>query len=994
MQHPHPSTEIPPCAWSRPIGLGWEKPYTVRYTSNLDDGPWHGMPLGGFGAGCIGRSHRGDFNLWHLDGGEHLFKTIPACQFSVFEQSEAGTQAYALCTEPPEDSSLSAWQWYPASQEAEGAGEAEEAGAEDAETRRHGDSKLSSLSAQSATQNSKLPSADAQGESKTQNSKLTPHTPHPTPHTPHPTPHTGTYHALYPRSWFVYENVFQAELTCEQFSPIWAHNYQESSYPTAVFRWTAHNPTDKPITLSIMLTWQNMVGWFSNALKSPDVKLRDDGSPFYDYQPRLGESEGNFNRLIGDEQRLGVVMGKDKGERIKDKNEETHPLDFSLQPSESIGQWSIATYLDPNLHEVFYHTRWNAAGDGADLWDTFAQDGSLADFDDDLPAIEGEQLGAAIAVRFTLRPGQTRHIPFVLTWDLPVTEFAQGIEYFRRYTDFFGRNGQNAWAIARTALKHHQTWREKIQEWQQPILEREELPDWFKLALFNELYNLTDGGTLWSAADERDPVGQFAVLECIDYRWYESLDVRLYGSFALLMLFPKLEKAVIRAFARAIPASDDRTRIIGYYTTIGSESPAAIRKVAGATPHDLGAPNEHVWEKTNYTSYQDCNLWKDLPSDFVLQVYRDYLLTGATDVEFLAECWEAIVQTLTYLKTFDLDSDGIPENSGAPDQTFDDWKLQGVSAYCGGLWIAALEAAIAIGKILEEAEGRGQEAEGRGQGEQAELHPSSLIPHPSELTQNSRYLFQRRFANKTQNSFSLHPSSFILQCQSWLTQSRSVYQAKLWNGQYYRIDSNSGSDVVMADQLCGQFYARLLALPDVVPDECAKTALQTVYDACFVKFNQYLASGALSAQTFTSVQEARAAEEEATAETQRCGEIENSVFNSSTQNSKLITHNSPPTPHPIGAANGVRPNGAPENPNATHPLEVWTGINFGLAAFLAQMGMTEEAMQLTEAVVRQIYDNGLQFRTPEAITASGTFRACHYLRATAIWAIYRELTPE
>ena len=37
-------------SWSRAFGLGWEQPYTVRYASNLDDGPNHGMPLGGFGA--------------------------------------------------------------------------------------------------------------------------------------------------------------------------------------------------------------------------------------------------------------------------------------------------------------------------------------------------------------------------------------------------------------------------------------------------------------------------------------------------------------------------------------------------------------------------------------------------------------------------------------------------------------------------------------------------------------------------------------------------------------------------------------------------------------------------------------------------------------------------------------------------------------------------------------------------------------------------------
>jgi non-lysosomal glucosylceramidase len=405
------------------------------------------------------------------------------------------------------------------------------------------------------------------------------------------------------------------------------------------------------------------------------------------------------------------------------------------------------------------------------------------------------------------------------------------------------------------------------------------------MALFNELYDLTSGGTLWSAASELDPIGQFAVLECLDYRWYESLDVRLYGSFALLILFPELEKSVIRAFARAIPHGDERLRVIGYYYTIGADTTTAVRKVPGATPHDLGAPNEHVWEKTNYTCYQDCNLWKDLGSDFVLQVYRDFLLTGANDVDFLAECWDAIVETLNYLKTFDQDGDGIPENSGAPDQTFDDWRLQGVSAYCGGLWLTALEAAIAIANILMN----------RTDAENAE----------EMVAQKSIY-------------------------EAWLAQSRPIYDQKLWNGQYYRLDSESGSDVVMADQLCGQFYARLLELPDIVASDRALSALRTVYDACFVKFYD--------------------------------GQF--------------------------GAANGVRPDGSPENPQATHPLEVWTGINFGLAAFLVQMGMRDEALRLTQAVVEQIYNHGLQFRTPEAITAAGTFRASTYLRPMAIWAIY------
>ena len=836
-----PLPSIPTCTWNRPIGLGWNHPYTVRYPSNIDDGPWHGMPLGGLGAGCIGRSPRGDFNLWHIDGGEHVFQSFPACQFSVFEQIGDRSHAYALCTEPTENDSLGTWQWYPVSE----------------------------------TTPDNTPAPIQNSKSKIQNS--------------------GEYHALYPRSWFLYRNVFQSNLTCEQFSPIWAGNYQESSYPIAVFEWTAHNPTDQPITLSIMLSWQNMVGWFTNALKSPEVKVRDDGSPVYEYKPRLWESQGNCNQWVESGDSAGCIMRRTR------ENE-------AGSPSEGEGQWAILTRSD--LGEVFYHTRWNPIGDGAELWDSFSKTGSLPNLNNETPASETEHVGTAIALRFTLAPGETKQIPFILAWDFPVTEFAEGVNYFRRYTDFFDRSGENAWSIAQTALKNYKRWQTQIHQWQHPILDRPDLPNWFKMALFNELYDLASGGTLWSAATKRDPIGQFAVLECLDYRWYESLDVRLYGSFALMMLFPELDKAILRAFARAIPTEDNRTRTIGYYYTIGKPSPDALRKAKHATPHDLGAPNEHVWEKTNYTSYQDCNLWKDLGSDFVLQVYRDFLFTGATDLQFLNDCWEAVTQTLAYLKAFDQDGDGIPENSGAPDQTYDDWRLQGVSAYCGGLWMAALEAAIAIGKILQN-------------------QKSDTDDRETEI------------------------SAFISDYETWLEQARSVYQTKLWNGTYYRLDSDSGSDVVMADQLCGQFYARLLGLPDVVPIDCAESALQTVYDVCFVKFNQWIGR-----------QKAEGGRQK----------------------------DMNPVSGAIGVANGVRPDGSPVNPNDTHPLEVWTGINFGLAAFMVQMNMNAEAFQVTEAVVRQVYEHGLQFRTPEAITAVHTFRACHYLRPMAIWAIYGMLT--
>ena len=239
------------------------------------------------------------------------------------------------------------------------------------------------------------------------------------------------------------------------------------------------------------------------------------------------------------------------------------------------------------------------------------------------------------------------------------------------------------------------------------------------------------------------------------------------------------------------------------------------------------------------------------------------------------------MQALRYLKRFDANADGLPDNGGAPDQTFDDWPLQGVSAYCGALWIAALEAALAIAQTLQLATGLDTSAE------------------------------QREFSG-------------------WLEQSRRNFDTLLWNGEYYDIDAESGTPVVMADQLCGDFYARLLDLPPVVSDANSRSTLNAVREACFEAFE----GGRL------------------------------------------------------GVANGLRRDGTPLDPNGTHPLEVWTGINFGIASYFRLMGESQTAEAICSAVVEQVYGGGLQFRTPEAITAVRTFRACHYLRAMAIWGLW------
>ena len=484
--------------------------------------------------------------------------------------------------------------------------------------------------------------------------------------------------------------MFSAAVSAEAFSPILPGDYRRTSYPVAVFRWTLRNPTGAPLDLSLLLSWRNTVGWFTNTDPSAAVHFRDDGSPEHNYVPAIGATEGQRNRCVDAPGLRGILLeGLSSG-----------PI------AEGEGQWCLAVpdAAAPGMEavEVFRCSRWDPSGDGAELWEPFSRNGSIPESDNDRRSRRGDPASAALAVRCRLQPGESIEIPFVISWDLPVTAFASGCRALRRYTDFFGASGDNAVAIATEALRDWRQWREAIEAWQAPVAGRDDLPEPLRMALLNELYDLASGGSLWTTANPEDPVGRFGVLECLDYAWYESLDVRLYGSFALLQLWPELDKAVLRCFARAIPAADPTPRPIGWYFTQGRGRVEAPRKLAGATPHDLGAPNERPFDATNYTAYQDCNLWKDLASDFVLQVWRTYRLapTGR-DIRFLADCWPAAVTALEYLKRFDVNDDGLPDNGGAPDQTFDDWPLQGVSAYCGALWIAALEAALAIGQQLQ-----------------------------------------------------------------------------------------------------------------------------------------------------------------------------------------------------------------------------------------------------------------------------------------------------
>jgi non-lysosomal glucosylceramidase len=677
-----------PYAWRRPIGLPYTGPETARQDVNaplVDDGPWGGVPLGGLGAGSIGRTHRGDFARWHLDVGRHRFETIPADQFSVYVARGGDTSAHVLSTVRPE--TLRSWNW-------------------------------------------DLPEG------------------------------AGTYHGLFPYAWFEYDwAALPVRLTQRQFSPVIPGNHRESSYPVGIFEWQIENPGPDPVTVGLMFTWLNDIG-------------RDRG------HDRRG---GHRNTSLRRDGMAGVVL--------------EGPSDVAD------ASWNGSVAIMAGEEAGVQLTTWDRflADDGSDVWRDFAADGRLGDVADGRPSQPGEAIGAALAATVELAPGETKHVSFVLAWDLPVVEFGSGTSWHKRYTRFFGRSGTNAWIIGAEALAKRSGWSSAIDAWQAPILADPTRPDWYKGALFNELYYLVDGGTVWTdgepfrapdaavnavgpPAGDRfpdggatDSLGHFAILECYDYPFYNTLDVNFYASWALLLLWPDLDISVLRDFAATVDLDDPEI------VTVGWKGTPAQRKRRGAMPHDLGAPNEDPFLRPNAYHWRDINIWKDLNSKFVLQVWRDVHLVPAPDLA--RDTWPAVVQAMDYLGGYDRDDDGLPEHDGQPDQTYDMWSMTGPSAYTGALWLAALRAATRLGEMV------------------------------GDMAAASRF---RELHDRGSLSF----------------------EAKLWNGRSYRFDASgdASSDSVMADQLAGQWYADATGLGDLVSPERILTALRTVYESNVLGF--------------------------------------------------------------------------------------------------------------------------------------------------------------
>uniref|UniRef100_A0A8D0E4M1 Non-lysosomal glucosylceramidase n=1 Tax=Salvator merianae TaxID=96440 RepID=A0A8D0E4M1_SALMN len=573
--------------------------------------------------------------------------------------------------------------------------------------------------------------------------------------------HYAFYHALYPRAWTVYQLPGQdVVLTCRQVSPVIPHDYQDTSLPVGVFVWEVENNSSEDVEVSIMFTFRN------------GIESKDDRGGGHWNEPFSLEKDGRCVR--------GVML---------------HHCTPVNPYTVAISAWEEAGTT------VTHVTAFDPAGSGQEVWHDLLADGKLASLPGKgRPTEKGEACAAAICASCTVPACGHKALELGLAWDMPCIRFgSREREHYRRYTRFFGRGGDACPALSHYMFTHYKEWEEKIEAWQRPVLENSNLPPWYKSALFNELYFLADGGTVWLDVPPEDvtslgscqglsqllPVlqeyGRFAYLEGQEYRMYNTYDVHFYASFALAMLWPKLEISLQYDVAAAVLSEDTRPRL---YLMNGQVAQVKLRNVV---PHDIGDPDDEPWRRVNAYLIHDTANWKDLNLKFVLQVYRDYCLTG--DDTYLRDMWPVCTAVMDSELKFDRDGDGLIENAGFADQTYDAWVVSGASAYCGGLWLAAVCVLCKMAKLL-------------GDGEVLQKYSAILA------------------------------------------KGTASFERLLWNGKYYNYDSSHSlsSDSIMSDQLAGQWFLRACGLGEdefeVFPRSHVLSSLKTIFNLNVLGFSE------------------------------------------------------------------------------------------------------------------------------------------------------------
>jgi len=197
-----------------------------------------------------------------------------------------------------------------------------------------------------------------------------------------------TFRGEYPFGWYDFEDAgLPVAVSMETFTPLIPLRARDSAIPCAIFNLTAKNTSDRMAEVSFLAAQQNAVGFAGEG----NIEGR-----------WFGGYGGNRNRVL--------------------KEEDATILHMTIE-----GKRDSAGYGDMALAAFGGEVAATASWDNLDmLLEDISEDGVLSGPKKAGPSPTGQTLDGALSAAFTIEPGQTRTVRFVLAWYFPNARHGRG----------------------------------------------------------------------------------------------------------------------------------------------------------------------------------------------------------------------------------------------------------------------------------------------------------------------------------------------------------------------------------------------------------------------------------------------------------------------------------------------------------------------------------------------------------------------------------------
>ncbi|MEP6755545.1 MAG: GH116 family glycosyl-hydrolase [Chthonomonadales bacterium] len=261
------------------------------------------------------------------------------------------------------------------------------------------------------------------------------------------------YEFRYPEALVQYADpAIPATVSLKAVTPIIPNDLKNSNLPVALFLFKVKNNTKSPMTVSIVLSWENLNG----------VGIIGKTGPF---AYRTGNT---IAPLPAREGIFGMMM---KGP-IAPSPDPPNRLFYNAR-----GNYTLMALASDTAY-TYSACSWNALAKQPEWWTEFSKTGMLSGKCN--LGVEGSvHPAAAVALKVTLKPGEEKEVPFAFCWYTPRLYVLGGEEYGHLYQ----KNFDDAWDIGIYALSDRESLTALTEEWMNKIL-RSSLPDWFQSMLF------------------------------------------------------------------------------------------------------------------------------------------------------------------------------------------------------------------------------------------------------------------------------------------------------------------------------------------------------------------------------------------------------------------------------------------------------------------------------------------------------------------------------